>query len=228
MFNHAPFYSKFSIFHKNSIMLFHDPRMCNLVQPISFSQCKNKKILIFGDSNVGKTHLTSQFLSYLRDTSSLKKIYVVEMGPERFQVDNYSVGGRLIDYDPSYQHDPSVLYYNYPITPPRSASKNDAEVYKNCLKNYKIIHDEFTTVIDTLVNSSNNDSALIINDFSIYMHLGSHIPFLKLLKSSHTVFVNAYFGQKLAEDYGSNISWRERVLVKLLIRRFDYAIHLMK
>ncbi len=227
LFNPHLLYSKFSFFKNNSIILYADPRFCNFLQPVSFSQCVDKKILILGDSNVGKTEISSLFLTYLRSLPKINKIYVFELGPERFQFKDSSFGGRLSDYNPSYKEDPLVNQYSYSIIPPRSKSKNKAEVYKICLKNYQLIHDDFRTVVEILSNSSDKGSALIINDFSIYLHLGSHISFLKLLKSSHTVFVNAYYGQKLAEDYGSNISWRERVLVKLLIRHFDYTIHLI-
>jgi len=228
LFDPSVFYSKFSFFEKNSLVLYSDPRFCNLLQPISFSQCVGKKFLIIGDTNVGKTEITSQLLTYLRSLPKIKKIYVFELGPERFQIKDSSVGGKLSDYNSSYKDDPHVIQYSYSIIPPRSASKNVNEVYKNCLENYQLIHDDFISVITTLLNTSNEDSALIINDFSIFLHLGSHIPILKLLKTSHTVLVNAYYGQKLAEDYGSNISWREGMIVRSLIRHFDYSIHLIK
>jgi len=209
-------------------MLFSDSSFCYHLQPLSFLQCIGKKILIVGDSNVGKTQLTSQFLTYLRNVDKMDKIYVFEMGPERFQLDKTVVGGKLSDYDRTYRDDPRVNEYSYSITPPRSASKNKLEVYENCLKNYRLIYEDFKSVVENLLNTLDANSAIIINDFSIFLHLSSPISFLKILKTSHTVFVNAYYGQKLTEDFGSNISWRERFLVQLLTRHFDYSIHLMK
>lgn len=150
------------------------------------------------------------------------------MGPERFHIKDTSFGGKLSDYDNSYQMDSKVTNFSFKIIPPRSSSTTQMEVYQNCVKNYQIINKDFRTVIQQLNHSQIHDTVLIINDFSIFLHLGSHIPLLKILKSHLTVFVNAYYGQKLADDFGSQISWREKVLVQLLSRHFDYSIYLVK
>ena len=71
----------------------------------------------------------------------VKKIYVFDMGPERFQIKSSSIGGRLSDYDQSYKDDPHVNEYSYSIIPPRSASKNDTEVYENLLKEMRKVEE---------------------------------------------------------------------------------------
>ena len=137
------FYSKFSQFNKYLIPIFSDPRLCTYIQNISFSQCVGKKTLIFGESNVGKSEITSIFLNFLRNQPKIKKIYVFDMAPERFQTQRATIGGKLTDYDSSFQYDSKTEAFTYSIIPPRSKSANQKEVYKNCIRNYEQIFKDF-------------------------------------------------------------------------------------
>lgn len=206
--------------------MYADLNFCNLVQPIAFSQLLGKSTLILGESNVGKTEITSKFLSYLCHQPDLSKIIVFDMGPERFESSTHSIGGKLADYNRKYKQNETVQEFSYPIIPPRSSSKNQSEVLDKCFKNYAMIKEDFAKTIQSLMKLQDK-SALIVNDFSIFLHLGSPIQFMKLLKSSQTIFVNAYFGQNLADDFGANISWREKIMVRNLFRHFDYSVHLI-
>ena len=158
----------------------------------------------------------------------MKKIFVFDMAPERFQTQNTAIGGKLTDYDSSFQQDSKIEAFTYSINPPRSKSTNQKEVYENCVRNFQQIFRDFNELINLVLQNPKDEIGLLINDLSIYLHLGSYIPFLKILKSPTTVFINSYFGEKLAHDYDSNISWRERIVVQALSNHFDYPIHLVK
>jgi hypothetical protein len=220
-------YSKFSLNRKNSLILYSDFYCCNFLSELSYADFIGKKVFLYGESNTGKTELTSRFLTYIQHTADVQSIFVFDMGPERFKVKNTFIGGKLSDYNMEFKHNPKIHTYSYSVIPPRSVSKTQQEVYQNCLKNYRQIYADLAKIIKKILLSKER-IALIINDFSIFLHLGSPIPFLKMLKTPHTVFVNAYFGQKLTQDYNSNISWRERIIVKNLSQHFDYPILLIQ
>jgi hypothetical protein len=219
-------FSKYSLNRKNSLILYSDYYCCNFLSKLSYNDLIGKKVLVYGESNTGKTELTSQFLRYIQNNPDVQSIFIHDMGPERFTVKNISIGGKLSDFNADLISNSKVHTYSYSVIPPRNASKNQSELYQNCLKNYLQIYPDLTNTMNKLLVCKEK-TALIINDFSIYLHLGSPIPFSRLLKLPHTVFVNAYFGQKLAWDYNSNISWRERIIVKSLSRHFDYPILLI-
>ncbi len=220
-------YTKSSLFSKNRFTLYSEPRMCNVFQPLSFSQCIGKKTFIVGESNVGKTEITAKFLNFIQNLEEYHNIYVFDMGPKRFQMKNILVGGKISDYEEDYDKKPGIINYSYTIIPPRSTSMNFKDVYIRCLKNYQAIVEDFSKTIQKLCSTNTEKSILIINDFSIYLHMGSPFPFIKLLKTDHTVFINSYYGTKLANDYNSSISLREKILTQMLMRHFDYVVHLL-
>ncbi len=220
-------FSKFSLVRENSLVLYSDYFLCNFRSELPYDKIIGKKLLIFGESNTGKTELTSKILSFIRTHPDIGTIFVLDLGPERFQIQSIEYGGKLTDYDEKVKDDSKVYFYTYPIIPPRSYSSNTSEVYKNCLKNFSLIHNDFIITIDKILGQKGKYE-LIINDLTIFLHLGSYFPLLKILKTNQTVVVNAYYGEKLANDFGSNISWRERMIVQALCRHFDYPIHLIK
>ena len=221
------YYTTLSCFRQNTLRLASDPHLSQNKQDLEFASCLKKSILLYGETNVGKTEITSRYLTYLLSFPKIEKIYVFDMAPERFQTKEWAMGGKLSEFDDSFKKDQRVIYFSYMIIPPRSKSTNYIDVLKVCLENYELIFNDFRSVLNILSKYPNQNSALIINDFSIFLHLGSPIFLVKLLPIGHTVFVNSYYGSQLAEDYGSNISWRETIMVNLLIRHFNYSIHLI-
>ncbi|MBN2154737.1 MAG: hypothetical protein JW776_01655 [Candidatus Lokiarchaeota archaeon] len=221
------FYSKYSQFGRNNIVLYSDPYLCHQLRLLAFSECLGKSVLLFGESNVGKTEITSEFLSFVLSSSKLEKIYVVDIGPERFRMGGLEIGGKISDFDDTYHTNPKVTTFSYPITPPRSNSSSYLEIYKKSLQNYKIIIKDMEKIVEYLFSQQSISCALIINDLSIFLHMGSLRLIRSLLKTSHTIFVNSYYGTVLSDDFGSNLTFRERVLVNRMIRHFDYPIRLI-
>ena len=76
---------------------------------------------------------------------------------------------------------------------------------------------------------------LIINDVSIFLHLGGLRYLLKVLGFAQTVLINGYQGNSLLQDLGTHISARESRLMRILSRHLtsyttspEFAINMRK
>ncbi len=179
----------------------------------SASRFLGKRTLIVGDVGSGKTRYTAEILSYL--LLSREGVTVIDMGPER-----RGIGLPLT----RYVDIPNWVRYLRPksLRAPRLEGKNADEVLRLAKHNLEVIRPFL------LIYQEEPTSILVMNDLSIYLQAGPLEDILNCIRESSTFLGNAYYGSNLAEDKGSGISYRERVLVEELMRGMDYVILLVR
>jgi hypothetical protein len=65
---------------------------------------------------------------------------------------------------------------------------------------------------------------LAINDLTIYLHGADVDELEKYIAPAETFIATAYYGHRLDQDYGTDLSRLERLRVEKLLRRVDRAI----
>ena len=135
---------------------------------------RDKKIIIIGEVNTGKTTLMCRILEGFRN-ENVDDIAVIDMAPESTS----GIGGKMAARALS-----STMYYNVDIVPPRLAGKNMKEVNKFALDNARRI-DAILAKCD-----KNPCKTLFINDVSLYLQAGDPNRLFGVIDSTPTVFVN--------------------------------------
>ena len=64
---------------------------------------------------------------------------------------------------------------------------------------------------------------LIINDISIYLHLGNIDYILNTIRQVPTFFGNTYYGSSIKRNFASRFSKKEKHSVKFLLKRVENA-----
>lgn len=238
------FFSSLSTFHtdKSGIQLFSDPLLKNEDLFFSFDDMIGKSIIITGESESGKTQITAEFVRYCTE-SPLKndpkfKLLIFDMAPKRFKINNRLIGGKIDEFFPLISQISNVIYYNFDnIIPARSNAKTKFDIIDSCAKNFKEIDPYLKNVFEKLLNmlksGINEPICIVINDLSIFFHLGSPYLLIKLLKMqkenpSLTIFLNSYQGSILINDLGSNISNREKIITNIIKKHCEFQIFLKK
>jgi len=62
---------------------------------------------------------------------------------------------------------------------------------------------------------------LIINDISIYLHLGDVNYLLEAINKTETFFGNSYYGYKIKKKFAKLLSKKEKKRVELIIENID-------
>jgi len=177
-----------------------------------------RKVLIVGDVGTGKTALTVQIFEKLIDLGLENDITIIDMAPKTFFISGKRVGGKLDEYTDLVKKvkylAPSVVYA------PRLTSKSSQELLYLVKENVK----NLDPLIDEYIR--NSTKILIINDLSIYFHAGDLSKILQCLSKAETFLANSYYGKTLKNDFNTGVSYRERNLVKKMMRYMDRVIML--
>jgi len=173
-----------------------------------------KKTLIIGDVKRGKTRLTAELLEQLLKRTTPENITVIDMAP----TGKNRIGGMLWKYTKAM----FKVRYLQPssIRAPRIEGRSKEEVLSFANSNKIAIK----PLIECFLKYPS--STLVINDLSIYLQSGDVRDILKCMNLSETIISNAYYGSRLSNDKGSNISRREKRLVDELITRSEIVIRL--
>jgi hypothetical protein len=173
----------------------------------------NRRTLILGDVNTGKTTLTKAVLDALLCRGDLGgRIAIVDMAPEipetlAREKGLIGVGGKLI---PPERHD--ILYLGGHLEPPRLSSKTEIEAMEKAQRNRRIIEGLF----DELDLQSRD--ILLINDVSLYLQAGTTELLTRWLDRAATVITNGYWGTRLG---GGTLTERERTETAKLKTYFE-------
>jgi hypothetical protein len=172
-----------------------------------------KKTLIYGEANTGKTFYTAKFVQYLLENKEFdyNEISILDFAPKLTYFKNLKIGGRIQDY---YEDCLKCNIINFvgDIIPPRLKAKNKSEMYSNICNNFKKIH-------ETIEKYNNNPtSVLIINDISLFLHLGSNKYLINTINKSNTFFGNTYYGSSISSKFSKLLSVTERKKVEFLIK----------
>lgn len=173
---------------------------------------------LYGEANTKKTYYTAKFIQFLIESKHFdpKQISVLDFAPPINVIKNIKVGGKIKDF-----YENSVIcnniYFEGDIIPPRLNARNRKELYEYACKNYK-------KTVEILKFFNNKPTKiLIINDISIYLHIGNKNLLLKSIKKSNTFFGNSYYGSSIKSDFTTLFSLREKRLVEYLIKKIEFS-----
>lgn len=172
----------------------------------------NRKTLILGDINTGKTTMSRKVLEAFCRMGLGERIAVLDLAPEvpaKLQGTEgiAGVGGKLV---PPEGH--SVLYLGGSFAPPRLSSKTEEEALGKARQNLLAI-DGLLRRIDCGARD-----ILFINDASMYLQAGKAEDLIRRLEPAATAVVNAYWGERLG---GGKLSGREKVEMAKLKSYFE-------
>lgn len=188
--------------------------MWDIYKKLNIEFFLGKRLLIIGDIGTGKTLLTSLIIRDLIRLGLAKHITIIDMAPARRR----GVGGYIDDYL-SLEGDIKYLKVKG-IKMPRFMGKTKEEILNYAKYNYNIIK-EFIERF-----RANPTKILVINDLSIYLHVGPLEDIIECMRLAKTFIANSYYSINLLDDKGSGISLREKHLVEELIRYCDIVINL--
>ncbi len=164
---------------------------------------RNRKTLLLGDVNSGKTTRTVEILrSFIEEGE--KAIAVFDFAPEK----SGGVGGKM-----SLGDLPGKIWYASPrIVPPRLTAKTEDEAWDLARENCRRIEEAFSSL------PPRDWGIFFLNDVSIYLQAGNASRLLFHLAPIPTVVMNGYYGSFFAE---SLLSRRERGEMDALIASCD-------
>ena len=183
------------------------------MEELDFKNYVGHRTLLYGETNTGKTYCTSKFVQYLLEIKKInpKDISILDFAPKLAYFNNLKIGGRIQDY---YKNSVKCNNINFKgeIIPPRLNAKNKNEMYRNICHNFNKICE-----IIEIYNSSPTP-VLIINDISLFLHLGSNQYLINTINKSDTFFGNAYYGSSISSKFSKLISIKEKRKVEFLIK----------
>ncbi len=171
---------------------------------MSCSEYLNRKTLIAGDVNSGKTHQTLSILRHFLNCEQ-SPLGVLDLAPEKVR----TVGGK-IPLTPEEKG--KILYLSPVILPPRLLGKNEGEVQALAKEN----RERIDAALEIVRNSKL--CVLVVNDVSLYFHDGEAQFLLSSVEHVPTLLINGYYGKYFGE---SPLSRKERVEMEYLMARCD-------
>jgi GTPase SAR1 family protein len=169
------------------------------------NEFSDKKTIIIGDVNTGKTALLLEILHAFSGEGE-EPVTVIDMAPETMR----GVGGKL---QTEGLH--NVRYMTTEIVPPRLTGDTPEEIEAYAKRNARSIDELFREYL------KDPGGILFINDVSIYLQAGDPGEMKRLLDSTPTVVMNGYYGTTLG---GGDFGERERRNMDALMERCDRVI----
>ena len=174
--------------------------------------------LLYGETDTRKTYYTAKFVQFLLTVKNIapNEISILDFGPKLFKHYGIKIGGRIEDFYPQSLKCNNIGFLGE-IFPPRLRASNKKQLYDNACKNY-----EKTNEILEKFNG-NPTSILIINDVSIYLHLGSKQYLLDTINKAQTFFGNSYYGMSIKQDFARLFSLKEKRRIEFLMKNVDFS-----
>ncbi len=178
--------------------------LSNKGREIEITSLFNKRTIILGEVNRGKTFLLSLILKEILKLG-MKSIVVVDMAPSRYA----GIGGKM------RVKDLPIRYYTTTIIPPRLTGKTMEEIRAFASENARKIEGLFERYL------KNPSEILLINDVSIYLQAGDLDKLMEVVTVPSTLIMNGYYGKSLG---GGTLGDRERENMDALIKKCDKVI----
>jgi len=177
------------------------------------------RTLLYGETNTGKTYITSKFIDFLLDSNLFapKEISILDFAPKFLDVNGIKIGGKILDFSIK-SVECNYLKLNGEIIAPRVNSSNKQELFQNICHNYKIT----AHMLELYVKQQTK--VLIMNDMSIYLHLGDKKFLLNVINNTPTFFGNSYFGTMIKKSFGKLLSLKEKMRVEFFINHIPNSI----
>jgi len=184
-------------------------------RPIDPSRYLDRRTLILGEINSGKTVLADRIMAALIGQGLAERMAVIDLAPEvlpelaaRWGLEG--LGGYLIP--PPGE---PILYLAAPLVPPRLSAKTEAEAVHLARQNLHLAE----PLLEDWARSGRD--ILFINDLSLYLQAGRAEQLVQELAPAKTVVANAYFGRRLGRG---QLSIRERAETEALTQLFDQVV----
>ena len=175
------------------------------INNLDFNKALGNYTLLYGETNTKKTLFTANFVRFLLESKRIEKelVTILDFAPKFKFFNNLKIGGRIMDF---YTESKNCNYIplDREIIPPRLNAKSKRELYENLCNNYKISSESI------LKYAQNPTPFLIINDISIFLHLGSKNMLFETIKRSTTFFGNSYYGKSIKSKINSLVSILEK------------------
>lgn len=172
--------------------------------------------LLYGETDTKKTYFTAKFIQFLIEKKNInpKEISILDFAPSYSIINKVKIGGKITDF---YKNSIicNNLYFEGEIIPARLNARNFKELYENACNNYK------KTFKILKIFTENPTEILIINDISIYLHVGNKKLLIDSVEKSSTFLGNSYYGVSIKADFSKLFNLREKRLVQYLIKKIE-------
>ena len=168
----------------------------------------NRRTIIVGDVNSGKTSYTLNILELFLKAGHAGKIAILDLAPDNIQ----RIGGKM-----ELPQDESLLYLTTSILAPRLTGKDEYHTLTLAKKNATAIEKLFTKFF------LQKREILFVNDATLYFQAGDFDRFIKILDASSTQIINAYYGHTFSD---SGLTRREKNLTEKLMKLCDQIIEM--
>jgi hypothetical protein len=168
----------------------------------------NRRTLIVGDVNSGKTSHTLNILKLFLKAGHAGKIAIFDLAPENIQ----GIGGKM-----ELPQNDSLLYLTTSILAPRLTGKDEHHILKLAEKNATAIEKLFAKF------SRQKREILFVNDATLYFQAGDFEHFLKIFDIASTHIINAYYGHTFSD---SELTRREKKFTEGLMKLCDQIIEM--
>lgn len=187
-------------------------------EELDFTDFIGRHTLLYGETNTKKTFYTAKFVRFLLEINNFnpREITILDFAPKLFKFYGIKIGGKIDDFYPQCIKCNNITFKG-DITPPRLNASNKKDLYKNACNNYKKTNEILEKFND------NPTSVLIINDISIYLHIGSKKYLLETINKADTFFGNTYYGSSITKKFAKVFSLKEKHLVKFLIKNMEHT-----
>ncbi len=183
-----------------------------------FEDCIGSHTILYGETDTKKTYYTAKFIQFLIETKKFnpKQICILDFAPPKESINNIKIGGKIKDF---YEKSSicNNIHFEGDIIPPRLNAQNNNELYRIACSNFK---KTFKILNKFNINPT---QILIINDISIYLHIGNKKLLIDSIRKANTFFGNSYYGSFIKSNYSTHFNLREKRLVEYLIRKMDYS-----
>ncbi|MCS7110429.1 MAG: hypothetical protein NZ956_03045 [Candidatus Caldarchaeum sp.] len=172
-----------------------------------------KKTVIVGEAGTGKTKLLAEILGKLYRLLGPCKITVIDLAPEKIS----GIGGPL-----THHIDTTAFHYLRPdvVYAPRLMACNAEDVIKYATHNAEKSKELFEQYL------KRPTEVLAVNDMTIYLHAGETDQLIKVFEKAATFLATAYYGEKLAHDFGTGLSRREKEKLEKILEKVDNVVRL--
>lgn len=185
-----------------------------MMDPIDPAQCLDRKLLIVGDVNTGKTTLARRILEHFCALGLGPRIAVLDLAPHippelAAQRGLRGVGGVL-----EVPCGCDVLAIHEQLAPPRLTSTSDVEAQDKAAANKRLIDAAWPRL------ELGTRSVVFVNDVSMYLQAGTAAELIERIEPAATVIANGYWGERLGPGA---LSRHERAQMQLLRDWFERA-----
>ena len=166
----------------------------------------DRRTLIVGDANSGKTGRTQKILQGFLRAGYGKNIAILDLAPD-------SVGGVGGKMEPPL--DEPVVYLTTSISAPRLTGRNENHIRQLAENNSTAIEKLFVKLFQK------KKGILFVNDATLYLQAGHFQRFVEILGTASTQIINAYYGSTFND---SELTRREKNRTEDLMKICDNII----